>query len=351
MKPTAQLVYDGRTFQIPEACGAPAADQMLGTVGERLAELCGRECYDSLGRGRNSSDYHKHVLEVGHYSVYEHFNFTLLIRGVAFEPEVLLDVMNRPGLYARVEGSDLRLTLNLRCILDWPKWRPPHREAFPCPMSLVIPACEIAPKVFPLTSFVDTPPPESKLGNVVFVDPIDNEERWITLRLTGSRGFSHELVRHGDRTAISQRSTRYVEESNSEWCLHPLIHEAFNADDVARGGAFIDSARGMYDLTVRKGETLLKVRGVDKGTARKQARGAARGWLGNALGTSVIFSASVGQWRRMMGLRAHVSADAEIRDVFAQALGCLKGSQYAGHFADLQLRPSQDGIGQVLDDA
>jgi hypothetical protein len=53
----AALVWDGGSnVVIPQEMGVPRADQMQGTTMERLAELAGRVCYDSLGSGRPSFD-------------------------------------------------------------------------------------------------------------------------------------------------------------------------------------------------------------------------------------------------------------------------------------------------------
>jgi thymidylate synthase ThyX len=89
-------------------------------------------------------------------------------------------------------------------------------------------------------------------------------------------------------------------------------------------------------------------RSVDKGSARKQARGAARGYLGNALSTELIFSASVAQWKRMLRMRCSAHADGEIRAVFVEVLSELKKSRYASDFETFSLEPSPDGIGQCM---
>lgn len=355
MKPEAQLVYDGHELHIPVQCGEPAPGQMVGTVAERLAELAGRECYDSLGNGRDSGSFHQHILEVGHFSIYEHHNFTLLFPGVAFEPEVLLDLANRPGVYLRVADNtrDLRVTLNLRCVLDWRKWRPPHREPSACPMSIALAAYRIAPAVIAKSGLLGEPHAPLDVSDIAAANPIDDEERWITLRLTGSRGFSHELVRHGDRTAISQRSTRYVDEAESDWCMHPLtlamMDDPENHEFFGRVQDFISESRNVYREIVRRGSLrLMNTAGMTAVTARKQSRGAARGFLGNALGTSVIFSASVAQWRRMLVMRCHPAADAEIRESAAEVLRVLKASNYGDRFSDMLLVPSPDGLGEVL---
>lgn len=350
-RPLAQLVYDGgHDLTIPSDCGTPSPGQMQGTIAERLAELAGRECYDSLGRGRDSAAYHMHILEVGHLSVLEHYNFTIGV-GAAdvdeFPDTIAAQFLNRPGCFVRPGiGGQVRVTLNLRCVLDWNKWSTwdsdSHRQWVE-DFVVNAAACQV-PQLMTL---------HKDLLEYVPLEPEHDEERWVTLRLVGSRGFSHELVRHGDRTAISQRSTRYVDEADSPWCHHPILRrrlaeECHTLPDPWLDG-FVRECQWRYREVVGELEPWLIAKGVEKGTARKQARGAARGFLGNALQTSLIFSASVAQWRRMLKLRAHPAADAEIRAVFCQALACLKESRYGDRFADLNLKPSPDGIGEVLD--
>lgn len=340
-EPLAELVFDGgETVYIPDGCGSPAPGQMDGTPLERLAELAGRECYDSLGRGRSSADFHQHILDVGHLSIYEHCPFTFEVPNLDDVHEIL-NYANRPGVYLRGRRGMLRVSMNLRTLLDWPKWRPPHTAPVLLPELLQDLGHRLAPRLF-----APAPAPDGYF--IEEVDPLDDEELWVTLRLAGSRGFSHELVRHGDRTAISQRSTRYVDESESEWTAHPLLRKPEVGIERLPAERLIRDARALYRKTVQGGEAYLMARGADPGTARKQARGAARGWLGNALSTSLIFSASVAQWRRMLAMRCHPAADAEIREVFAAALRVLKTSRYGQAFADLSLVPSPDGLGEVL---
>jgi thymidylate synthase ThyX len=95
----------------------------------------------------------------------------------------------------------------------------------------------------------------------------------------------------------------------------------------------------------------LASRGVDAMTARKQARGAARGYLGNALYTDMVFSASVAQWRRMLRLRCCDPADAEIRVLAAAALPGLKASRHGDRFASFDTAPAKDGLGLVAVEA
>ena len=50
---------------------------------ELVSEFGGRICYMSFGKGRPSSEYHKHILEVGHGSVLEHGVWNFAIWGVS----------------------------------------------------------------------------------------------------------------------------------------------------------------------------------------------------------------------------------------------------------------------------
>lgn len=360
----AKLVYDGGDeVQVPAEMGVPRDDQMQGTPGERLAELAGRVCYDSLGKGRPSfgvdgvEGYHDHILKVGHGSVLEHYNFTVQVQA-DYTADMLFPLFNRPGLTVRADTNQFaRITLNPRVVLDWDHLTLPDTDGvrhfseawkglLASHASRLVPhIIEAKPYQLPWNFF-----------HSEIVEPVYHTEAWITLFLCGSRGFSHELVRHGDFTAISQRSTRFVDESESPWVTHPL-EDAFIRDDElpeasrlevdSVGAETLLAARRAYIKQVAHLETWLLSRGLDKTSARKQARGAARGYLGNALHTELIFSASVEQWKRMLRQRASVFADAEIREVFCKALPELKRSRYGQAFENWELADSPDGIGQI----
>lgn len=361
----SKLVWDGGdNVLIPDDMGKPALNQLQGTVIEQLSEIAGRVCYDSLGKGRSSPDFHNHILEVGHFSVYEHGHMT-----VEFRHNVSLSgFLNRPGIWVNVRQIDpynryIRITFNPRTILDWKNWskqigREFGTKDFTPDDILAYHAEKAFPQIVGVTerdeqvkAFYDT-------WSAV-VAPEHDEEKWITLFMGGSRGFSHELVRHGDFTAISQRSTRYVDEDGSPWVDHPLVQEFLASNDPIEGdpdnrirGALKQviedtkaMARDTYSKTAEQLQKWALSRGVDKFTARKQARGAARGYLGNALWTELIFSASVGQWKRMMRMRCCDAADAEIRNVFVDALDALKSSRYGADFSAFRLVPASDKTG------
>lgn len=163
-----------------------------------------------------------------------------------------------------------------------------------------------------------------------------------------SRGLTHELVRHRAGTAISQRSTRYVDESESPWALHPLIVKYQNDLDKESLANTIELCQREYrDLAARL-EAILMAAGADKSSARKQARGAARGVLGNALTSELVWSANVRTLRNVLELRASSFADAEIR-VFANLIyeECMK--IVPEWFNDYTRTDVADGIGYGLE--
>jgi thymidylate synthase (FAD) len=227
-----------------------ASGQDQGTDGERLVECAGRTCYDSYGKGRTSSQYHQHIMEVDHGSVTEH--------------------------------------------------------------------------------------------------------AWISFFLTGvSRGLTHELVRHRVGVAISQRSTRYVDESKSRWALHPLLTAFALSDEPGRLSvstacdAVQKMSRDAYDEIAGKLQDWLVRRGIDKGTARKQARGAARGLLGNALSTEMVWSCNIRALKTVLAQRAKAAADAEIR-LFANRIYELARPVWPAYLGCYQKRECPDGIGYEL---
>lgn len=263
----AELIYDNAVGKLTYPI-KPGAHQMQGSNLENLAEFSGRICYDSVGeKGRGSADYHANVLSMQHRSIYEHCVFTIPWN------RPLDALMNRPSLYWRPG----RATINLRHALEWPDEYVRSYAAY------------VAPNLFPLET------PREPLS------PDDTRERWLSFYITGvSRNLTHELVRHGDWTGISQRSTRFCDESESPIAWHPLM-------DVTNAEWYADLARSGYRLAMAR----LRERGVPL----KQARGAARGLLPSALSTSLVFSASVEQWRHILRLRGASDADQEIQNL------------------------------------
>jgi thymidylate synthase ThyX len=330
---------------IPPTMGAPREDQLQGSQPAQLAELCGRICYDSLGTGRSSEGFHKHILEVGHGSVHEHWHMTVEITDTGFK--LWPHMINRPGLFVAILPAGYRVTFNPRVFIDWNRHGTVDLLHSPIGSTLQDALALTFPEVFQPSVFAHREYP----WKVVPAETAD--EVWISLYMQGSRGFSHEQVRHGDATAISQRSTRYVDESDSDWEWHPLLRQYL--EEESDGGLQDDClcaeviCKDLYVVIVEKLQDWLTSKGVDKLTARKQARGAARGFLGNALSTEMIFSASVRQWQWQLQNRMSDGADAEIRLIYNQVLRVLLDSPHREFFAEYGTKPAKDGIGMVLD--
>lgn len=359
-------------MRIPEEMGEPRADQLQGSSLERLSELAGRVCYDSLGgkRSRDSASYHAHIQEVGHGSVYEHGSRTFEVdyRDVQMEDRALLvfALMNRPGVTVlRSDPIRMRVTINLRAMREWGEIQDRRVRSFPeVTADLEFFAAQLGRAFqaqFALTDPAATPPPSPEAAqmpqfDVLAVDPAHATEVWASVFIQCSRGCSHELVRHGDGTAISQRSTRYVDESDSDWIKHLLISlfELNRAtpekpDPIPLGFGVKHSATQSYATSVSKLQEFLGARGVDKHTARKQARGAARGFLGNALSTQMVFTANMWAWQNILRQRMHPAADAEIRVLASHCYDALQEDErVAAHLAGMEKVPAEDGLGSVL---
>ncbi len=162
--------------------------------------------------------------------------------------------------------------------------------------------------------------------------------------ITGvSRGLTHELVRHR-HASISQRSTRYVDESESDWALHPLIVKY--QDKLNKEGTLsaIALAKLAYKEIAADLEAILISENIPKTDARKQARGAARGLLGNALTSELVWSCNIRSLRNFLEQRASQFADAEIR-LLANQIYELCMRAVPEYFNDYEKVTCPDGIG------
>lgn len=325
-------VWDGENLTVPKEMGTPQEHHFLSTNLDNLIEACGRVCYDScsMKNSRGSKDYHDHIIEVNHGSVQEHAVITISIdTSPTYTNEVIAaSLLNRPGVWGIPYLNTFRITANIRSIREWSEFN--NRVVFGSASEIIGDQLRIAAKrLCPLAcSDIELKYPTCLYLRSRIEKPIFDEEKWYSFYIGNvSRGLSHELVRHKFRTAISQRSTRYVDESESNWSWHPLILKYWNEYkqySVKHGFKLWDYVHPLDDLqslcqeeydnlTTFLQNRLIEDQHVDKFTARKQARGAARGILGNALSTELIFSASLAQWKRIIAQRSSKFADAEIR--------------------------------------
>lgn len=206
-----RIVWDGKKLEPPCEMGCPKNDQLQGSDLDNLIELCGRVCYSSLGTGRNSVDYHKHIVEVGHLSVYEHANLTFAVPlDVPTYLACAEALLNRPGVWTTKEIPSImltnntafimRITANLRAIREWHEYPPANKMATVIGSQIQYLSKEKAPLALSDLEVGDTGFP------MRIVESKYEEEKWVSMFFANvSRGFSHELVRHKFQTAVSQR--------------------------------------------------------------------------------------------------------------------------------------------------
>lgn len=350
-------------LQIPQevlpANGQPFAHHFQSTPGDNLIELAGRVCYNSAQqeKTRGTVEYHKHINEVGHWSTHGHLNITIELSINKHTDELyeyLTCFINKPGFHIVLTNKDeythnLRITGNLRAIREWFTFNteiPKESGKFDyLGYCLQNHATRIAPGA--MHGAIISRSLYQFIGNLVA--PVDPDEIWVSYYIGGvSRSLTHELCRHGFSTGISQRSSRYCDESESGWAWHPLI-EKYKKDsghiteDLYLPGIQYEGQLAYKNIAEHL-KTELITNGIDKHTALKQSRGAARGVLGNALSTELIFSASLAQWQRIILMRSRDEADAEIRLMTNEIFKDLK-EKWPNHFYNYTSRPAKDGIG------
>lgn len=359
----ALLVCDGVRPTVPLIMGKPREDQLIGTGFEILTETAGRGCYDSFGTGRDSKKFHEHLLDVRHWSVYEHAWVTVNLgpQTNGSIRDILLALINRPAIVVTYKDHDLRVTFNARHLLEWHEWTAKsgipaqiggwtmQRDLFEAFVRLTRP---LMPQILQRLTIDET---SSSFTEARIVPPEFEQEQFVSMYLSGSRGFSHEQVRH--RFSMSQRSTRFCDETDSPWVEHPLTTQYFEETENTNAPSLrvditgaMAACRGVYIRLVDQLQDFVKTKNpkLDNTSARKQARGAARGYLGNALFTEMIYTASVQSWQHMLKQRGTQFADAEIRVLYTDVLHELKASKYGSTFSRFNLMPSPDGLGQIL---
>lgn len=126
-----------------------------------------------------------------------------------------------------------------------------------------------------------------------------------------SRSLTHELVRHR-HLSFSQRSQRYVDESNSGFVTPPDLR---GLNIVYFPQVVVTSANEAYDKLV---DVL-----IEAGHTRKEARQAARSVLPNGTATNIVVTGNMRAWREFVQKRWHVAADKEIQQLAGLILDLL----------------------------
>ena len=142
-----------------------------------------------------------------------------------------------------------------------------------------------------------------------------------------SRSLTHELVRHRAGFAYSQRSQRYVDETEGAFVLPPALEpNGADAEDARRllDDALDKAADAYVQLTDALGAALPRAAFESATDRRKAIRQAARAVLPNATETKIFVTANVRAWRHFIEMRAASFADREIRLLAIKVLRVLQ---------------------------
>lgn len=311
-----------------------------GSMEECLMEFAGRECYASgyVGnKNRPTVEYFQNIKVSKHTSVFAHS--ILQFRLSEEDARVFaFDMCNEPGWYfgfmrrPAKESLWVLCTLNFRFIerLQNSVYRAGIKMSDTTLYILDEATClaqSIAPSIFGKQEegslFVNfTGPPYRSLANL-YSDP--GNHKWYSVHLKGSRSFSHEFIRHSFDSAISQRSTRFCDESDFTFVDHPLFERAMRDDRTVlsnRRGILRDFKNTSIKNTKDNYEEIFKIlhdtavsEGMSTLQAKKQARGALARFLPNGIQTSLVYTASLREWNIIFDQRISEHADEEIREI------------------------------------
>ncbi|MCH7786859.1 MAG: FAD-dependent thymidylate synthase [Chloroflexi bacterium] len=160
-----------------------------------------------------------------------------------------------------------------------------------------------------------------------------------------SRSLTHELVRHRAGFAYSQRSQRYVDETESSFVIPPaLVQGNGNLEDaqVALKNALESASNSYKELVVALDKALPKEKFSSNTDRRKAIRQAARAVLPNATETKIFVTGNVRAWRHFIEMRAASFADWEIRNLAIAVLEILQRESPL-LFGDFSIESLPDG--------
>jgi hypothetical protein len=332
----------------------PTEFQLRSTPMDNLVEFAGRICYESLGstKSRGSKEYHQHINEVGHGSVQEHgWIYRTWTDVNSFDlNDIVFQCRNRPGVFVYHVDSDpsdgkaryhVTVCANLRAIKEWDVINP-ELIGFNKNLNVGKVLQKFSNNLAPMVNGGDGRfPDEEKETWGGSVSPKDTT--YVSFLIEDvSRNLTHELVRHKFQTAVSQRSTRYVNEANSEIAWHPLLRKSWLMQPFMFAHSLMSKLLyRLADFTVSR--QLVKA-GLTALAARKQSRGAARSFLPSALSSDLVFTASLAQWERICMMRGSEHADIEIR-LLADRIFYILKDHYGNGFGLVESTECADGFG------
>ena len=160
-----------------------------------------------------------------------------------------------------------------------------------------------------------------------------------------SRSLTHELVRHRAGFAYSQRSQRYVDETEGTFVIPPALSSERDFTKEARkvlDDALVHAAESYTELVTALEKSLPKSMFDSNTDRRKAIRQAARSVLPNATETKIFITANVRALRHFIELRGANFADWEIRFLAIEILKLLQ-VEAPLLFGDFLIEDLEDG--------
>ena len=285
---------------------------------EKLIEQAGCLCYNSTP-GKPEERIPKWI-KSGHLSVIEHGRACL-----EFDDDTLqehgYEVFNRhlyvtyrdtgDGYLNRIVSGNYRAWLELLQQWDDGDWL--YRDIW---MTLRAQA----PNVFPALSATEDDQDNESYSTVVTLADLKSFGSYgsiphialhaaATFKISCSRAVSHEMVRHR-MVSYSQRSQRYVDESNSSYYLPPEM-----GITDPHSGLCLSTIGMQYQFAINKAWHYYNVLRKD-GVAPQIARYV----LPNACLTEIIMTANLEEWHHIIKLRASRAAQPEMQVVAKKIL-------------------------------
>lgn len=303
-----------------------------GSLQECLMEFSGRLCYNSgfLGKkNRPTIEYFKNIKESHHTSVFSHSMIQIRLP-IEDAKQFAFELCNEPGWYfgfisrPQKAGEWVLVTMNLRFLerLQNSNYRHSalnHRlntEILQILEEAFILAQIVAPSIFGIAEegslFVDYASDMRILADE-YNSP--GNYQWYSFRISGSRSWSHEHIRHSYESAISQQSSRFVNPS-FDFVEHPLFSRAIK-DRKFKNFNF-KLMKDDYEIALDIMQKFAESEGMSGLQAKKQARGALARFLPHGTETSMIYTASLREWLVIFQQRISDHADEEIRNISTQ---------------------------------
>ena len=160
-----------------------------------------------------------------------------------------------------------------------------------------------------------------------------------------SRSLTHELVRHRAGFAYSQRSQRYVDETDGSFVIPPALSKEMAGSDEAKAvleRALESASKGYAELVDALERGMPREWFTSNRDRRKAVRQAARAVLPNATETKIFVTGNVRAWRHFIEMRGAAFADWEIRRLAMDVLDILR-AEAPLMFGDFTVEELPDG--------